>query len=396
MTSSFRLGRIAGIEIGANWSWLLVVALIVLSLAGSVFPAQAPGLDRGTYVLMAVVAAALFFGSLLAHELGHALQARRDGMEIDGITLWVFGGVARFRGTLPSAGVEFRVAIAGPLVSLAFAAVFLAVSWLADLPDAVDAVVFYVGWVNALLLAFNMLPALPLDGGRVFRSALWARRGDFLAATRTAAAWGRGFGFLLVGAGLALLIFVGLFSGLWLAFIGWFLLSAAEAELQAATQRDVLEDLTVDDLMVRDPVTVPAGTTLLAFMEEVFFPHRHTAYPVVRGGLPVGLLTFRQVLQVPRAEWPVRRVEEVMLPLTAGTVVPRGAPLQRVLADLQQGEARRALVVDGPRLAGLLSLTDVARVLEARQAVAGALPPRPPGAAGPGWERPRPHAGARH
>jgi Zn-dependent protease len=180
VTSSFRLGRLAGIEIGANWSWLLVVALIVWSLAAGVFPTSNPGLSDGAYIAMAAVAALLFFASLTLHELGHAIQSRRDGIAIDGIPLWVFGGVARFRGEMPSAGAELRVAVAGPVVSLALGVAFLAAALALPLPAAVDGVVFL------FLLAFNLLPALPLDGGRVLRAALWARRGDFTQATRTA------------------------------------------------------------------------------------------------------------------------------------------------------------------------------------------------------------------
>jgi Zn-dependent protease len=194
MTSSIRLGRIAGIEIGANWSWLLIVALIVWSLADGVFPSVNPGYSDGTYLAMAIVAALLFFVSLLLHELGHAIQAQRDGIEIDGITLWVFGGVARLRGQMPSAGAELRVALAGPAVSLALGAFFLLVALALPLPGTVDGVLFWLGQINLYLLVFNILPALPLDGGRVLHAVLWARRGDFASATRTAAASGAASG----------------------------------------------------------------------------------------------------------------------------------------------------------------------------------------------------------
>ena len=201
MTSTFRLGSVAGVEIGIHWSWLLIFALIVWSLAEAVFPETNPGLDDRTYLIMAVVAVLLFFASLLLHELGHATRAAREGMEIAGITLWLFGGVARFRGMFPSAGAEFRIAIAGPLVSLAIGLFALATALLVPLPGAVDGVAFWLGYVNLVLLVFNMIPALPLDGGRVLRSLLWARRHDFLAATRTAAAIGQGFGQFLIALG---------------------------------------------------------------------------------------------------------------------------------------------------------------------------------------------------
>jgi Zn-dependent protease len=234
VTSSVRLGRIAGIEIGAHWSWLLVVALLVWSLADGVFPQTHPDLSPGTHLVMAVAAAILFFVSITLHELGHALQGRRDGIAIDGITLWVFGGVARLRGRIPSPGAELRVALAGPAVSLVLGVVLVAAALLAPLPDAVDGVTFWLGQINLTLLVFNLLPALPLDGGRVLRAVLWMRRRDYLSATRTAALFGRGIGQILIAGGVALAILVGDHGGLWLAFIGWFVVGAAEAELENA------------------------------------------------------------------------------------------------------------------------------------------------------------------
>jgi Zn-dependent protease len=168
--SSIRLGRFAGVEIGVNWSWLVVFALIAWSLASAVFPAQNPGLSHGAYIAIAVVAAILFFISLLAHELGHAVTARREGMEIEGITLWLFGGVAKFKGMFPSAGAELRIALAGPAVSLVVGIACSLIAWAFALPTGIDGVFAWLGYINLFLLAFNLLPALPLDGGRVLRA----------------------------------------------------------------------------------------------------------------------------------------------------------------------------------------------------------------------------------
>lgn len=362
--SSIELGRIAGIRIGINWSWLVVFALITWTLASAVFPDQNPGLGKGEYVAMAIVAACLFFASLLAHELGHALQARRDGMEIEGITLWLFGGVAKFKGMFPSAGAEFRIAIAGPLVSLALGLAFALVAVTAELPVAVDGVFAWLGYINLTLLVFNLLPALPLDGGRILRSALWHLRGDFARATQVSSAIGRGFGFLLIGGGLALFIFESAFSGAWLAFIGWFLLQAAGAEARYLATRDALGGLRVRDLMVREPVTVDAGLTLGRFMDEVAWSRRYTTYPVVEDGRPVGLLPFRCLAEVPRAEWDERRVRDCMLPRERVPVLGEDDELIDALARLSEAEVHRALVLDGDRLVGFLSITDLARALE--------------------------------
>src|SRR5918992_2453774 len=204
MRDTFTLGRIAGVRFGLNWSWLVVFALIVWTLATGIFPETNPGFSDGAYVAMALVAALLFFTSLLLHEFGHALQARREGMEIEGITLWLFGGVAKFKGMFPSAGAEFRIAIAGPVVSLVLGGLFVAIAGMTGLPESVDGVSAWLGYINLTLLVFNLLPALPLDGGRVLRSALWRARDDFRWATRISASIGRGFGFLFIGGGIAL------------------------------------------------------------------------------------------------------------------------------------------------------------------------------------------------
>ena len=383
MTSSIRLGRIAGIEIGVNWSLIVVFALIVWSLATGVFPSQNEGLSDATYLAMAIVAALLFFLSVLLHELGHALQAQREGMEIDGITLWLFGGVARFKGMFPSAGAELRIAVAGPAVSLALGFLFVALALVMSLPEAVDGVLAWLGITNLILLVFNLLPALPLDGGRVLRAILWGARNDFGWATRVSAAIGRGFGFLFIGGGIALFIFQGAYTGAWLAFIGWFLLGAASGEARYLAVRDALGGLRVRDLMVRDPVTVSPELTLGRFMDEIMWTRRYTSYPVVSGDRAVGLLPFRCVAEVPRAEWDTRRVGDCMLTLEG---VPAVAPDDEVvdaLAELGESDVGRALVLVDGRLVGFLSITDVLRALEvgALRRRGGGRPVSPPQAA---------------
>ena len=300
MQNSFRLGRFFGIEVGLNWSWLVVFALIVWSLADGVFPSQNPGLSKGAYVAMAIVAAVLFFTSLLLHEFGHALVARREGMEIEGITLWLFGGVAKFKGMFPSAGAEFRIAVAGPAVSLVLGVALSVVAWAAGLPEAVDGVIAWLGYINLILLVFNVLPALPLDGGRVLRSALWYFKRDFGWATHIAAQIGRGFGYLFIAGGLFFFIFHGAFSGAWLAFIGWFPLQAAAAEDRYLVTQQALGGLRVRDMMVREPVTTHPDVTIGEFMDETVWNRRFTTYPVTEDGRAVGLLPFRRVAEVRR------------------------------------------------------------------------------------------------
>jgi len=373
MSSTFRLGRVAGIELGAHWSLLLVAALSVWSLADGVFPETNPGLSDGSYLAMAIVATVLFFASIVLHELGHAIQAQREGVGIDGITLWVFGGVASLKGESPSAGAEFRIAIAGPIVSLAIGFVCLGAALALPLPDAVDAVAFWLGQINLYLLVFNLIPALPLDGGRVLRAYLWARRKDFTSATRTAGSLGRFFGQVMIGIGLALVIFVGSFSGVWLAFLGWFLLAAAEAELESGSARAALAGLTVRHAMIRDPVTVGPDTSVQELIDDVFFPTRHTAFPVLGEGRVAGIVSFRQALELPRTAWPTVPVRELMIPGNEACIDP-DTPLAEALPRLTTGELRRVLACRDGRLEGLLSLTDVARLMEVRSRSAWPAP----------------------
>jgi Zn-dependent protease/CBS domain-containing protein len=366
LSGNISLGRIGGVEVRINWSWLVIFALIVWTLADGVFPSTNPGLSGNTHLAMAIVAALLFVVSILLHELGHAWEARREGLEVDGITLWLFGGVSQFKGGFPSAGAEFRIAIAGPLVSLVLGVVFVLIA-IAGLPSAVDGVAAWLGYINLALLVFNLIPALPLDGGRVLRAALWQSKGDLGWATRVGTDIGRVFGYLFIGLGLAMFIFQGSFSGAWLAFIGWFLLQAATAEARYIATEAALHGLRVRDLMVRDPVTVDGDLTVGQFMDEVARSRRFTTYPVVDGGRPIGLLAFGSVAALPRSEWDSRRVREAMLPLDRVPQLTEDETAIDALTALSSPTSNRGLVVENGHLAGLLSITDLTRALELRR-----------------------------
>jgi Zn-dependent protease/CBS domain-containing protein len=316
---------------------------------------------------MAVVAAFLFFLSLLLHEFGHALQARREGIEIDGITLWLFGGVARFKGSFRSAGAEFRVAIAGPLVSLALGVLFVLIALINGLPSALDGVAAWLGYINLTLLVFNLIPAPPLDGGRVLHAALWRLRRDYVWATRVAANVGRGFGYLLIAVGIAMFVFQSSFSGAWLAFLGWFLLNAATAEARYLLTEQALSGLRVGDVMTPNPVVVSPDTTLGEFMDKIMLSQRHTTYPVVDDDKPVGLLPFRCVANVPRDDWDVRRVRDCLISLDKVPVLREGEDAVDALAELSQSAGGHGLVVSNGGLAGIISTSDLARALEARR-----------------------------
>jgi Zn-dependent protease len=363
MGGNLTIGRFGGVEVRLNWSLIAVFALITWSLAEGVFPSQNPGLSHGTYIAMAIVAAVLFLASILLHELGHSWVARREGIEVDSITLWLFGGVSQLKGRFASAGDEFRVAISGPLVSIVLGVLFVLIA-VAPVPSSVDGVAAWLGYINLILAVFNLLPASPLDGGRVLHAALWRAKGDFAWATRVASEIGQGFGYLFIALGLAMFIFQGSFSGAWLAFIGWYLLQGARAEARYVATEQALEGLRVRDLMVRDPVSVDADSTIGRLMDDVVWSHRFTTYPVLDGGRPVGLLTFASVAAVPRSDWDTRRVRDTMIPLDQVPLLTEDEKAVDALAELATPSANRGLVVDNGHLAGLLSITDLARALE--------------------------------
>jgi Zn-dependent protease/predicted transcriptional regulator len=376
MNGNLSIGRYGGVELRLNWSLLAVVALIVWSLNDGVFPSQNPGLSHNTYLGMAVVASLLFLASIALHELGHSWVALREGIEVDSITLWLFGGVSQLKGRFASPGAEFRVAVSGPLVSIGLGVLFVLIA-IAGLPSAVDGVAAWLGYINLILAAFNLLPASPLDGGRVLHAVLWRAKGDFAWATRVASEIGQGFGYLFIALGIAMFVFQGSFSGAWLAFIGWFLLQGARAEARYVATEQALGDLRVRDLMVRHPVTVEADSTLGRFMDDVAGSHRFTTYPVLEGGRPVGLLAFASVAAVPRSEWDTRRVRDTMFPLDDVPLLTEDETAVDALEELSAPTGNRGLVVDDGRLAGLLSITDIARALEVGRSPAQAASPRP-------------------
>jgi len=376
MNGNLTIGRFGGVELRLNWSLLAVVALIVWSLSDGVFPSQNPGLSHNTYLGMAVVASLLFLASIALHELGHSWVARREGIEVDSITLWLFGGVSQLNGRFKSPGVEFRVAVSGPLVSIGLGVLFVLIA-LAGAPSEVDGVAAWLGYINLLLAAFNLLPAAPLDGGRVLHAILWRAKGDFAWATRVASEVGQGFAYLFIALGLAMFIFEGSFSGAWLAFIGWFLLQGARAEARYVATEQALGGLRVRDLMVRHPVTVDADSTIGSFMDDVAGSHRFTTYPVLEGDRPVGLLAFASVAAVPRSDWDTRRVRDTMFPLDDIPLLTEDELAVNALEELSAPTGNRGLVVDDGHLAGLLSITDIARALEVGRNPAQSPSPRP-------------------
>ncbi|MDP9407848.1 MAG: site-2 protease family protein [Actinomycetota bacterium] len=371
MNESFRLGRIAGIPVGANWSVAVIFLLTALGVAGGRLPAEHPGAGGGAYAAAGLVAAVLFFASLLAHEVAHAVVARRNGLPVDGITLWLFGGVSRLRGEPRTPGADFRIAAVGPAVSLALALAFAllaAGAVAAGIDGLAVGVARYLAFINLMLGLFNLVPAAPLDGGRVLRAALWRWRGDKTRAAVGAARAGRLFGFVLVGLGFVQVLSGAGVGGFWLALIGFFIVSAASAEAQQAVVSDALAGVRVRDVMTPEPLSAPVDLPVSRFLDEYVLTHRYSSYPLTTSdGRPAGLVTLSCLRTVAPEKRAWTTVGEVAVPPAE---VPTAAPDELLVELLGRTEGRtdgRALVVEGGRVVGIVSPRDVARLLEVRE-----------------------------
>jgi len=363
------LGRVAGIKVGINWSALAIVVLIVAGLAGGQLPSEYPGRSPVEYVAAALVAAVLFLASLLAHELAHSIVARRNGVEVHSIVLWLLGGVAQLEGEPRTPGADFRIAVVGPLTSLALGVVFGAIGAIAAALDAgrlAVGVLAYLAGTNVLLAIFNLIPAAPLDGGRVLRAALWRWRGDREAAAVTAARAGRVFGFGLVGLGLLETLVTGTFSGVWLALIGWFLISAATAEEQQARMGSRLSGVLVGDVMTEHPVMADATMTLEEFVDRLAMSHRFSCYPLVdHSGRLTGLVTLNRVRAVPPNRRSDTRLRDIACPPEGVPTAHPDEPLLTLLPRMRGCTDGRAVVLDEhDRVIGVVSSTDISRALQ--------------------------------
>jgi Zn-dependent protease/CBS domain-containing protein len=366
MGQTFSLGRVSGIRIGVNWSVLVIVALLAYGLAAGQFPAAAPGRPVAEYIAAAVLTAVAYLGSLLAHELAHSLMARRNGLEVEGITLWLLGGVSRLQGEVPDPGAEVRVAGIGPLVSLVLGGVFLLVAWLLHglgVRGVAVAALAWLGGINIVLAVFNVIPAAPLDGGRLLRAVLWRVSGDRLKAAVWSARAGQVFGWALVVVGAFLVLARRDYSWLWFVLLGWFLISAATAESQQATLQARLRTVAVWQVMTPDPVTVPASATVAQFLDE-YLPYRHSAFPVVTDGQVVGLVTLKRINQVPAAARGRTTLQDVACPLPDVARASPAEPVADVLPRLNACSEDRALVFTDGHLAGIVSPADISRALE--------------------------------
>lgn len=365
MSAGWRVGRIAGVEIRIDQSWALIALLVTYSLYLR-FSADYRELSTGPAAALAIGAALLFFGSVLTHEMAHALTARRRNIPVRGITLFIFGGATHAKVESRGPADEFLVSVVGPLTSLGLGAVLLLIALAtgAFLPEAVAGALAYLGGVNLVLAVFNLLPGFPLDGGRVLRSVVWRITNSLPRATRVASVTGQIVGYLIVAGGLMFLLrgYVG--NAIWLAFIGWFLVQAARSSYEELQVRLILENVEAEDVMARDLVAIPADITLREAVDGYFMRYDHGGFPVEDRGQTIGFISLRGVRKVPREEWGSRTVRESMGDLDDQVTVPPHMRMDHVLGKLQDGEINRVLVLDDGEVIGIITPTDVARWLQ--------------------------------
>ena len=367
-SSSFSIGSIAGIRIALHPSWLVIAFLVTYSLAIGNLPQSFPGWEPAAYWVVAAVVAGLFFASVLAHELSHALVARRFGITVRDITLFVFGGAATLEGDARTPRQEALIAFAGPASSLLLGGAFYALALLTGL-EQVAAVLGWLAFINLSLGVFNLIPGFPMDGGRLLRALLWRLRGDQFAATRNAATVGRLFGYLLIGLGAYIAFDGGVFNGIWLALIGWFISSAAESSVAQMSVQRMLRGVKVRDVMEPEPASVTPNETVADLVNERLMRGEDRSFLVRHddGGL-AGIVTLSDIRRVTPDNWPMARVTDIMTRYADLAMVGPDEELERALDVLQEREVNQVPVVDGDRrtVLGLLTRAGILRLVDTR------------------------------
>lgn len=366
MGPSFRLGRLFGIEIGLHVSWLIIAFVLTYSLAAVYFPSTYRGWDRGVYWVVGGATAVLFFTSVVAHELSHALVARRFGVGVKNITLFVFGGAAHLESDARRPRDEALIAGVGPLTSLVIGAVLLLIGPLVAQPQ-LHALVDWLGGINIALGVFNLIPGFPMDGGRILRAIVWGIRGDAFQATRIAANIGRAFGYLLIAFG----VFTALnrdLGGLWLALIGWFLSNAAESAVAQMSLQRSIRGVRVREVMDGTPPTVSPNLTVAELVNDHLMRGTGRSFLVCHeDGILAGVVTLTDVQRTPREAWETTRVTDIMTRFGNLVIVRPDDPLEKALTVLQEREVGQLPVVEqGREAVGLLTRSGILRLIDTR------------------------------
>src|SRR5262245_41700536 len=398
LTGGIRIGRIFGIDIYLDWSWLLIFMIVTWILAAGVLPSWHPDWSPALAWGVGLIAALLFFSSVLLHELSHSLVARARGLQVRRITLFLFGGVANIEREPPSAATEFLMAVVGPLTSIGLGVIFLTAGVLASPGpsfisdpmaaaaslDPVTTLLFWLGPINIILGFFNLIPGFPLDGGRILRSALWAITGNLRKATAWAARVGQAIGWLFIGGGIAMafgaripFFGTGLLAGLWLAFIGWFLTNAARFNYKQVVIHDLLDGVPVSRLMRPDVPAVPSNARVTDLVYNAIMNSEDKSFPVIEGERMIGLVSLEDVRKLPREQWDSTVVNQIMTPVDRlVTVTPEGG-VSGGLDGRTRGDVPQLPVAQNGRIVGMLRQRDIAKWLKLQSEARAQLNAKP-------------------
>jgi len=368
MPGSLRIGKIAGIDIYIHVSWIIILVLLTVSLAIGWFPQLYPGQSTATYWIVSLIAALLLFVSVLLHELAHSLVARRRGLPVKNITLFIFGGVSNIEQEPKDPGIEFQVAVVGPLTSILIGVIcFLLQLPLRGTNSPLEEILYYLAVTNILLGVFNLIPAFPLDGGRVLRSIVWRLTGNMRQATRVASLTGQFIAYLFILLGIWLFFAGSILNGIWLGFIGWFLLSSAQSANSQVMLASVFNSVTVGEVMNPTPTTVPANISLQQLVDTYFLPGGLRFALVMQADQLVGLITLSDIRHIPREQWGQVTVSYAMIPLERLHVVSPQQTLSDVLPLMAGRDVNQLPVVQNGTPVGIVSRDAIVQYLEVRR-----------------------------
>ncbi len=361
-SGSLKIATIMGIPIRVHFSWLIIFGLITWSLSTLYFPKAAPFMPAGYYWISGAVAALMLFVSVAFHELAHSFVALKYKLPISSITLFIFGGVSQITGEPPNPKVEFKMAVAGPLSSIFLSVVFYAIYSLLT-GEVLRALFVYLAQLNLILGIFNLIPGFPMDGGRVVRAFLWHRTNDYFYATRKASGYGQKISLVFIIFGL-FSIFIGLSGGLWLMLIGWFLYTAAQASYQQASLQEVLKDIKVKNIMVRDIVSVSPGMTVGEVVNDFFLHYGYGGFPVIEDSKLLGFVTMKEIKDVPRDRWKDKKISEILIPYSRKWEISEDSDAMKALEQMINEDKGRLVVTGNGDITGIITRNGIAKYMQ--------------------------------
>ncbi len=354
--SGIPIGRVFGISLRLNYSWFIIFILVTWTLVVGYFPETFPDWNLLTSIIAGAITSLLFFGSVLAHELMHSIVSQKQGIPVQSITLFIFGGVSQISAEPKKPQHEFRMAMAGPVTSLVIGIISLAVwFWWKNAPEMISAITFWLGWINIFLAAFNLIPGFPLDGGRVLRSLLWWRSGNLKKATRTASNIGKGVGYLFIAVGVFFVFTGNWVNGIWMALIGWFLQSAAEGSYRQLVIRELLTGHKAQEIMIRDCFAIPPEMTVDQLVDDKVLGQGIRCFPVVKDDKVLGLVTLHSIRTIPRERWPRTYVRDAMVPFNSLKTVFPDTDLTLVMKIMSEENTNQVPVIMDGSIIGMVT-----------------------------------------